>query len=81
MKVDPEYSVQARSAKLSGTVQLSAIVGPDGRAHAIGVVKGLGLGLDEKAIEAVSKWRFNPGKTDGRPVPVRMTIELNFRTM
>jgi TonB family protein len=79
-KVDPEYPEEARKAKVSGTVALSVIVGQDGKARSIHVVKSLGVGLDEKAIEAVKKWKFKPGMKGGQPVNVRATIEVNFRT-
>ena len=61
-KVEPEYSEEARKAKYQGTVVLYIEVTPDGRANNIRVQRSLGLGLDEKAIEAVRKWRFSPGK-------------------
>jgi TonB family protein len=78
-KVDPEYSEEARKAKYSGTVTLAVIVTPDGKATEIHVVKSLGMGLDEKAIEAVQKWKFKPGLKGGQAVAVRATIEVNFR--
>ena len=78
-KVDPEYSEEARRANYSGAVLLSIVVGADGQAHDIHVVKGAGMGLDEKAIEAVQKWRFRPGMKGGQAVNVRATIEMNFR--
>jgi TonB family protein len=78
-KVDPEYSEEARAAKLSGTVRLSVVVDKEGVARNIRVVNSLGSGLDEKAIEAVSQWRFRPGQKDGQPVNVRATIEVNFQ--
>lgn len=77
-KVDPEYSEEARDAKLSGAVMLSTIIDASGRARDIQVVKSLGMGLDEKAIEAVEQWKFKPGEKDGQPVKVRATIEVNF---
>lgn len=80
-KVDPEYSEEARKAKYSGTVLLQLVVDVDGRAKGIKVVKGVGLGLDEKAIEAVQKWKFSPGKKNGTPVPVYATVEVNFRLL
>jgi protein TonB len=80
-KVEPEYSEEARKAKYQGTVQLAVEVWPDGRAHNIRVIRSLGLGLDEKAIEAVQKWTFAPGKKDGAPVKVQATIEVNFRLL
>ena len=80
-KIEPEYSEEARKAKYSGTVLLSIEVDPSGRARNVSVTKGVGLGLDEKAIEAVNKWRFNPGLKDGKPVTVRAQVEVNFRLL
>jgi protein TonB len=76
---DPEYSEEARKAKYQGTVVLWVIVGPDGRVHDIKVSRGLGLGLDEKAIEAVRQWKFDPARKDNQPVPVQVSIEVSFR--
>jgi TonB family protein len=78
-KVEPQYTEEARQAKLNGTVFLYVEVGPDGMAHNIKVQRPLGMGLDEKAIEAVQQWRFRPGMKDGKPVTVAATIEVNFR--
>jgi TonB family protein len=78
-KVDPQYTEQARQAKISGQVVLSMTVGVDGMAHDISVVRGLDSGLDLKAVEAVQQWHFNPGTRNGEPVPVLATIEINFR--
>ena len=80
-KVDPEYSEEARKAKYSGTVLLQLVVDVDGKAKNIKVMKGVGLGLDEKAIEAVQKWKFSPGKKDGKAVAVYATVEVNFRLL
>ena len=80
-KIDPEYSEEARKAKYSGTVVLYIEVDTGGHATKIRVVKGIGLGLDEKAIEAVNKWRFKPGFKDGKPVTVAAQIEVNFRLL
>jgi periplasmic protein TonB len=80
-KVEPEYSEEARKAKFQGTVLLYVEVDPSGRATNIRVERSLGLGLDEKAIEAVRKWRFRPGQKDGKPVTVVATIEVNFRLL
>ena len=78
-KFDPEYAEEARIAKMSGTVKLPAVVGVDGKARDVHVVKSVGLGPDEKAVEAVSTWRFNPGLKDGMQVPVMVEVEVNFR--
>jgi protein TonB len=80
-KVDPEYSEEARKAKYSGEVMLSIVVNTDGKAEDIRVVKSLGMGLDEKAIEAVQKWRFIPGKKSGVAVRVKAQIAVNFRLL
>jgi TonB family protein len=80
-KVDPEYSEEARKAKFSGAVLLSIVVDTEGRARDIHVTKSLGMGLDEKAIEAVEKWKFKPGMRAGVAVNVRATIEVNFRLL
>jgi protein TonB len=80
-KVDPEYSEEARKAKYSGTVLLSVIVDNEGHARDIKVLKSLGMGLDEKAVEAVQKWKFKPGMKGGSAVNVRAQIEVNFRLL
>lgn len=80
-KVDPEYSEEARKAKYSGTVVIALVVDPSGRPQSMRVVRSIGLGLDEKAIEAVSKWRFKPGLKNGQPVAVAANIEVNFRLL
>jgi protein TonB len=77
--VDPQYTEEARKAKISGTVTLTMTIGVDGMAHDISVVRSLDSGLDLKAVEAVQQWHFNPGKKDGEAVPVLATIEINFR--
>ena len=78
---DPEFSEQARKAKLQGQVVLEVVVDTDGKAHRIHIRSGLGLGLDEKAIEAVESWRFRPGHRNGRPIAVAATIYINFRLL
>ena len=80
-KIEPEYSEEARKAKWQGTVVLSVIVDELGRPKSVRVQRSLGLGLDQKAIEAVSQWRFKPGLKDGKPVPVMATIEVTFRLL
>jgi TonB family protein len=80
-KKEPEYSEEARKAKYQGTVILAIVVDPSGRAINLQVVRSLGLGLDEKAIEAVKQWKFKPGYKDGHPVAVSAQIEVNFRLL
>lgn len=81
VKVEPEYSEEARKAKWQGVVVLYVVVDTNGMPRDMRVIRPLGLGLDEKAMEAVQKWRFKPGQKDGHPVPVAATIEVNFRLL
>ena len=78
-KVQPDYSEEARKAKLEGTVVLSLVVNERGRPQNLKILRALGLGLDEEAIGAVEKWKFKPGMKDGKPVAVMVTIEVNFQ--
>jgi TonB family protein len=78
-KVQPEYSEEARKSRLEGTVMLYIVVGADGKPRDLKVLHSLGMGLDEKAIAAVSRWLFKPGEKDGQPVNVFAQIEVNFR--
>jgi len=80
-RVEPEYSEEARKAKFQGTVILYIEVDEQGRPRNLRVIRPLGLGLDEKAIEAVSKWKFRPGFKDGKPVTVQAQVEVNFRLL
>jgi periplasmic protein TonB len=80
-KVEPEYSEEARKAKYSGEVLLSIVVDANGNPRDIHIVRPLGLGLDEKAIEAVMKWRFRPGIKGGRPVATQAQVIVNFRLL
>jgi TonB family protein len=76
---DPPYSEEARKAKFSGTVVLQIIVDAAGNVRDAKVVKPLGLGLDEKAVEAIRGWRFKPSVRNGAAVNVRMLVEVSFR--
>jgi len=75
---EPEFSEEARKAKYQGTVVLQVVVGADGRTHDIRVAQSLGMGLDEKAIEAIRQWKFEPSHKNGVPVAVLVDIEVNF---
>ncbi len=75
---DPIYSEDARKAQYEGTVVLEAIVRKDGSVEILRVVRGLGLGLDENAMEALREWRFSPATRQGVPVDVAVNIEVNF---
>jgi TonB family protein len=80
-KVEPEYSEEARAARYQGTVVVAVTIDTDGTAQDMKIVRGLGLGLDEKALQAISQWKFKPGAREGQPVPVMATIEVNFRLL
>jgi periplasmic protein TonB len=80
-KVEPEYSEEARKAKYQGVVVLYVEVDASGRAQNVRVLHSLGLGLDEKAMDAVKKWKFRPGYKDGKPVTVVAAVEVNFRLL
>src|SRR6266571_4024110 len=73
-----EYSDEAREAKYSGTCVLWLIVDANGRPRDIRVNRSLGMGLDEKAVEAVRQWKFEPAMKDGKPVAVHLNVEVNF---
>ena len=80
-KVEPEYSEEARKAKFSGMVVLSVVVDEHGVPRNIRVVRPLGLGLDQKAIDAVTRWRFRPGVRHGKAVSVIANVEVSFRLL
>jgi len=75
---DPEYSEEARKAKYQGTCVVWMILGADGRPQKLKIQRALGMGLDEKALEAVKQWRFEPAKKDNQPVAVAISVEVNF---
>jgi periplasmic protein TonB len=77
---DPQYTDEAREAKLQGRVTLQVLVGADGRAAQVRIVQGIGLGLDERAAQAIRGWKFVPAQDAGRrPVPAWITVEAIFR--
>jgi protein TonB len=77
---DPQYTDEAREAKLQGTVTLQVLVGADGRAAQIRIVRGIGLGLDDRAVQSVRGWKFIPARdTARRAVPAWVTVEAVFR--
>jgi TonB family protein len=75
---EPEFSEDARRAKYQGTVLLSFIVDTSGQVLDVRITTPLGMGLDEKAVDAVRKWKFEPAKKDGEPVPVQIAVETDF---
>lgn len=76
---DPEFSDEARRAKYQGICVVSVIVDTQGNPQHVHVIRPLGMGLDEKAVEAVRQYKFRPATYQGRPVPVEVNIEVNFR--
>jgi TonB family protein len=78
---DPEYSEEARQDKFQGTCVLRLIVGREGTPRDIKVTQSLGHGLDEKAIEAVKRWTFEPGQKDGKPVATVINVQVSFRIL
>lgn len=80
-KTEPEYSEEARKARFQGSVMLAMEVDLEGHPRNIRVVRSLGLGLDERAIEAVSQWRFKPGLLNGRAVNSPVSVEVSFRLL
>ncbi len=77
--VDPEFSEEARKAKFSGNVLVDLIVDEQGMPSHVRVARGVGMGLDEKAVEAVRQYKFKPATKDGKPVKVELTVEVNFQ--
>jgi protein TonB len=77
-KVEPEFSDAARQAKYQGVVSIQLIVDPRGNPVNIRVIRHLGMGLDEKAMDAVRQYRFKPAMYQGHPVPVQMVIDVDF---
>ncbi|MBI2063327.1 MAG: energy transducer TonB [Candidatus Yanofskybacteria bacterium] len=80
-KINPEYSDEARKAKLQGTVILYVEIDTNGNVRKVLVRRGLGLRLDERAVEAVKQWKFKPGTKEDKPVIVSVIIEVIFRLL
>jgi TonB family protein len=78
---EPQYTDEARAAKLEGKVVLSIVVGTDQRAHDIKVTKPLDKGLDANTVASIKTWRFEPGTKNGKPVAVRANVEVNFKLL
>jgi len=77
-EVDPEFSEEARKQKFSGNVLVGLIVDEQGNPVHVRVMRGVGLGLDEKAVEAVRQYKFKPAMKDGKPVKVELSIDVRF---
>lgn len=77
-KVDPEFSEEARKTKSMGVVTVNLIVDTDGHPQNVRITRGAGMGLDQKALEAVRQYRFKPAMENGHPVPVQVNVEVQF---
>jgi TonB family protein len=77
-EVKPQYTPAALKARIQGVVTLECVVQPDGAIGEARVTKGVNPDLDQEAIKAVKQWRFQPGRKDGKAVPVRIALEVTF---
>ncbi len=80
-KADPAYSEEARLTKFNGSVAIQLTVDADGFPGNLKIARPIGLGLDEKALDALKQWRFKPALRAGHPVPTAATVEINFRLL
>jgi TonB family protein len=79
---DPEYTDEARRAKLQGIVVLQVTISPQGRVVDAEVIKGPGYGLEQKSLDAVRKWQFKlPVDPEGNPASVSVAVEVSFRLL
>jgi protein TonB len=78
-EVTPEFSEEARKAKFQGVVMVSLVVDAKGLPESVRVTRGVGMGLDEKAVAAVKQYRFKPAMMGGKPVAVEVNVEVNFQ--
>jgi protein TonB len=78
-RIDPTYTEVARKARISGIVIIEAIIDRNGDVTDARVLKGLPLGLDDSALNAVKRWKFRPGTLNGQPVPVIYNLTVNFQ--
>jgi protein TonB len=79
-EVKPQYTADAMRAKIQGTTVLDCVVKSDGTVGECGVVRSLDstFGLDQEAVKAARQWRFSPGRRQGQPIAVWVTIEISF---
>jgi TonB family protein len=77
--VEASLPIPGRKPKYVGLVLVSALVGEDGVPREVRVVRPLGMGLDEKAVEAVRRWRFSPAMKHGKPIPATVSVEVKFQ--
>ena len=79
--VNPQFSEQARAAKFSGMVLVTLIVDANGMPQDVHVLRGVGMGLDEEAVEAVKQYTFRPAMENGKPVAVQLNVQVNFQIL
>lgn len=79
--VEPEFSASSKEAFVEGTVKIATVVHVDGKPDQFKIVHGLNAEEDRTAIEALKQWRFSPGTKSGRPVNVRVTVEIDFHLL
>jgi TonB family protein len=79
-RIEPQYTPEARAARLRGTVVLQALIKTDGSVEILSVIRGMELGMTQRAIDALRQWRFKPGTRlkDARDVNILLNIEVNF---
>lgn len=75
---EPEYTDSGRGVKWQGTVLVSLVVDEDGKPRNLQIARPLGAGLDDKSVEAVETWKFEPAQKDGKPVRVAIMVEVTF---
>jgi protein TonB len=78
-EVEPEFSEEARKAKFMGVVTVNLIVDQKGLPENVHILRGVGMGLDQKAVEAVKQYRFKPAMLGGKPVAVEVNVEVDFK--
>jgi TonB family protein len=77
--VRPDYTEEARRRGIAGDVELEIVVRADGTVGNVKVIRGLGSGLDQRAVDAVRQWRFSPAKRFGTPVDVLVEVAVEFK--
>jgi TonB family protein len=78
-KPEPPYSKEARAARINGTLTLTIVVDKQGDVSDVMLIRPLGMGLDEKAVETVESWRFEPARLNGQATAVKLVVEVRFR--
>jgi protein TonB len=77
--VEAHYTKEARKARIQGNCYVSVVIDANGMPQNPKVIRSLDPGLDQNALDAVSKYRFKPAMKDGHPVPVMLTIQVSYK--